>query len=413
MQSVNTIAILLATLIAVGLQGSTALTCTDGTASNPCTTSCFTSIDDKGVVSRGCVAENASCAAPSCISCTTDNCNAPLVCKSCDGLGCTLVTAATNNKICDAGQECYNQLQPDGTITRGCGPKCATDSCSSCTTDNCNAGIYPANRLLCYQCTARESCNVPGNATMLKPCALFKEQDQQCYMAGNSYQNMTRGCSTDAAALCPQGSSDSSCCFCSDQNGCNYNQYSSYLGRCIKCSGENCIDKQLATAGADCARYNYTVNEVSCYTQLEANGTVTRGCSNERQTSCAETANCKSCTGSNCNVDEISLSCITCRSDNNAHCRQGDHIGGTACVNPPAAGQASECFEGQWNGIVIRGCLSDAGSLMQSQCKNTADNRCKTCAAIDCNTSSYNGASSLQLSFGLFALLLIALQQCL
>ncbi|KAM8717182.1 hypothetical protein ACLKA7_003965 [Drosophila subpalustris] len=408
----------IAALIAICLHGSLAadFNCSTGAESTVCkegVTQCFVKRATDGTVTRGCVTDT-TCQPPACLTCSTSNCNSALMCRHCDGsqpeCATTNATADASYQLCAADQLCRNDLNPNGTVTRGCGAACASGdtNCLTCEKDNCNGDIYPADRRLCYQCTGATCNNV--NATMPIPCALYQTKDQKCYTVGTDDKTMQRGCSSDTDAKCPITSTDPNCVFCDDSNGCNNRPFESVLGSCIKCSNsDTCIEAQQADKSQDCAASNYTQTENSCYYQLDASGVVSRGCVNElKDKECLATQNCVECNGTACNIQAGTFTCLTCRSDNYAPCRQA-HVGPEPCVNTSLSSPSSmQCFSGEWNGIVVRGCLIDLGPLMKYQCENKADERCKICTSANCNIETYNGAANLQhMGLGLMALIFL------
>ncbi|XP_030557141.1 keratin-associated protein 5-4 [Drosophila novamexicana] len=414
------VCILIATLIAIGQFGCQALNCTTTGSATPTicgegVTQCFAKSDDSGTVTRGCVTD-ATCPSANCLTCTTDNCNANLVCKQCDGTQPQCATSqtatGTSLQLCSTGsQQCLNQLADNGTLTRGCG-ECAAGvgNCSPCNTDNCNVGIYPADRRLCYQCDGA-NCQTLDNATVLMPCGIYQAEAQKCYMIGTSATAMQRGCQNDAAAgnKCAGATPDASCVFCDTENGCNNRPYESVLGSCIKCSDNStCANSQAADKAVACPASVYTETEVSCYTKTGDDGTVSRGCTNELTEACTTTTNCESCSGTGCNIQAAGFGCLICRSDNYAPCRSAQ-VGIELCPVASQTGEdAKKCFNGEWNGVVVRGCLADATPLMKFQCTSADDSRCETCDTKGCNIKTYNGAATLQhMGLGLFGLIFV------
>lgn len=313
--------------------------------------------DTNGVVTRGCVTD--ACEPPSCISCEGEMCNSYLMCRQCDGSQAQCATSAVNetsyNALCtSATQVCKISLNGNGTLTRGCdNTECAsgTDaSCKSCKEDNCNAGIFPADRRQCYQCTG-DACNTVTEA-MLQPCTINERENQKCYTIGSDAKTMQRGCTTDANTKCAIDTTDGNCSLCSDANGCNKRPYSSILGPCIKCSnGDTCIPAQDKSKAENCAASVYTQTVNQCYFQLNSDGSVQRGCVNElaNGTTCEEKNNCNICEGSACNIQEGIFSCLTCRSDNFAPCRQA-HVGSLPCLDSSLNSNASmKCYSGEWS----------------------------------------------------------------
>ncbi|XP_023165417.2 keratin-associated protein 5-4 [Drosophila hydei] len=414
------LSILIAALIAISQYKSvTALTCNAGTNGQvTCAegvTECFVKTV-AGNVTRGCVTDT-TCVAPTCLTCKTDNCNEARMCKQCFGsqpdCGRTNGSADAFNTLClTATDQCAIVVAANGTVSRGCRGACAANdpNCKSCTTDNCNVGIFPENRRLCYQCNG-DTCGTPDNASMLLGCDIYQATGQKCYTIGTSATTMQRGCQTDSTAdnKCSASSTDPNCLFCDNENGCNNRPYSRVLGSCYKCNdADKCLLQQEAGKESACAPAVYTQNENSCYTQLFNNGSVGRGCTNELADGCETTQNCNACTGDNCNVNIATFQCLICRSDYYAPCRQAKVQPENCPASSLTGPQAMKCFSGEWDGVVVRGCLSEASALMQYQCTAEADTRCQTCTGLGCNRLVYNGAATLQqMGLGLFALISI------
>lgn len=317
---------------------------------------CFFFLETDGTVTRGCLT-NDTCVAPSCISCETEMCNSYPMCRHCDGSQAACGTSTANetsfNELCtSATQVCLNKVNENGTVTRGCSDtECesgAGATCSSCKGDNCNAGIFPTDRRQCYQCTG-ETCDKVAD-TMLQPCAIYEQDKQKCYSIGSDAKTMERGCTTDTGTKCAIDGTDSNCALCNDANGCNNSTYSSVLGSCIKCSNaDTCIPAQDKANAVACAASNYTQSINQCYFKISSNGSVQRGCVNELPAgeTCDAKDNCQSCDGSACNIEEGVFTCLTCRSDNYAPCRQA-HVGGEPCVNTTLTDQSMKCYNGEW-----------------------------------------------------------------
>lgn len=316
--------------------------------------------DESGVVKRGCLEDAATCVAPACISCTGELCNKFLLCSHCYGSQTECATSTANgtsfNQLCtSATQVCLNQVNENGTVTRGCADSpCANADdakCKSCNdTDNCNVGIFPADARQCYQCSGAD-CNAP-TSTQLLPCSLYGVENQQCYTIGTDAKTMTRGCNTDATAKdCATGSTDASCLFCNDQNGCNNRTYSTVLGTCMKCNNsDTCVLAQDSSKAEACAAANYTLSVNQCYLELTSNGNVARGCVNELTDNkvCNAAENCQICEGSACNVQDGTFTCLTCRSDNFAPCRQAE-VGPEPCINSVNSTESMKCYSGEWS----------------------------------------------------------------
>ncbi|KAH8263549.1 hypothetical protein KR044_010494, partial [Drosophila immigrans] len=365
-----------------------------------------------GSLTRGCLTSATTCTAPACLSCTGNGCNAGLMCRKCDGsqTECATTNASANayNELCAANQWCRNVLNDNGTVTRSCGDECAANDakCSSCNNkDNCNEVLFPANARQCYQCTG-EACNTVTDS-MLKPCSVTKAEGQQCYTSGSDAKTMVRGCTTDGGATCTANTT--SCLLCDTENGCNNRTYNVELNKCIKCSdADKCFGAQNAADAVACAGSNFTQTADNCYTQVFDNGTVSRGCVSELQGACDAQSDCSDCAGEACNTQVGTFTCYVCRSDNYPDCRNMKGVGYLPCTNTSLTSpESKQCYSGEWDGIVVRGCLIDLGAAMTYQCYNNADDRCDICSGINCNTEveKYNGAATLQhMGLGMLAL---------
>ncbi|XP_060666160.1 major surface-labeled trophozoite antigen 417 [Drosophila nasuta] len=406
----NKVGIFMAAIIAINLQGSLAnsinCTTTGSEALTTCAddiTSCFIQKAQNGTVTRGCLPKDTTCTAPDCLTCEGNNCNSNvnLMCRQCNGsdTACSTSNVTTSAVICAANQLCTAAVNTDETVSRGCGEQCAADNatCFSCTTDNCNLAIFPTDRRQCYQCTG-EACNTVTDA-MLEPCSLYKTEGQKCYTIGTNANTMIRGCTSDANAKCTTTTEDASCLLCDNENGCNNRTYESVLNKCIKCSNDDtCLNAQNAADAQNCASSNYTLTAASCYTQLFDNGTVARGCVNELTETCDTENDCKECSTDACNTEEGTFTCYVCRSDNDPGCRTMTNIPPSPCINTSLTSTDSkQCLSGEWDGIVIRGCLIDASEVMKFQCVYD-DDRCIACKGANCNnnTEKYNSAATLQ-----------------
>ncbi|XP_034473402.1 uncharacterized protein LOC117780837 [Drosophila innubila] len=406
--------IFIVAIIAIILQSSVlaSLQCSSDSGVVSCpesVTKCFISRASDGRLTRGC-ADNL-CQPPVCLTCGENNCNSALMCRQCDESDpkCS-TTEATDDKynhLCNPNELCLVELSANGKVKRGCGVACGTGktNCQTCKKDNCNEGIYPAERKLCHQCSGATCNNVNDN--IASPCEVYKN-DQKCYTIGSDDKTMQRGCTTDANAKCPWPSTNTNCAFC-DHNGCNNRIFESVLGSCIKCSdAETCPQSQQADKAKDCTA-NYTQTEDSCYHQLKANGIVSRGCINElKDTKCLEEENCVECKGTACNVAAATFSCLNCRSDSTASCRQAE-VEPTKCNITSLSDLASmQCYSAEWDGVVIRGCLNDLESPKKNKCLNTADDSCTICNEPNCNILKYNGAGTLQhMGLGLLGLIFL------
>ncbi|XP_017060991.1 protein psiQ [Drosophila ficusphila] len=376
-----------------------------------CTTDCYTSVDGKGGITRGCLATGTPCSSPNCSSCNSDKCNVNLVCQQCLGLaecGQTNVTAVSYNAVCSTSQICVNQANDNGTVSRQCGAACAAGvadtTCASCPTSLCNTGLFPANRQQCYSCTGAE-CNTVAQS-MIVGCSAT---DAKCFVTGSAANNMTRGCTSATDGItCAADSTDPSCSIC-DSSLCNALAYERDAGSCIVC--DECPAQQdAATAAKTCgqALYNQTIG---CYSSISGT-TVKRGCLKDYVGDCTAANSCTSCSETNCNVAAEDFKCIACISNEVADCWEAKTPNDLPLVSCPAG----ICFSGVWNGLGVRDCFTAASTLMQYQCDIKLEpHQCEECKESRCNSKAFNGAASLSRMgvVGLLMALVIALRTAL
>lgn len=100
---------------------------------------------------------------------------------------------------------------------------------------------------------------------------------------------------------------------------------------CIVCSSEidsNCIDLHQKPMTSVCINSNNDQQKNACFTHVNRNGTVTRGCLFDEQKFENECKNgkdddCTICQRDNCNNRPIeTTTCYTCSSENDPNCRE-------------------------------------------------------------------------------------------
>ncbi|XP_030383159.1 uromodulin-like [Scaptodrosophila lebanonensis] len=365
--------------------------------------SCYTKSDITGKVTRGCLAkDDNNCSSPDCFQCSDSGCNTHPICKKCEASDpdCSQTDAKADeyNQVCELGNMCVKQLNDAKRVVRGCGDgkscESNTEACIACVGPNCNEGIYPESRLQCYQC---ENCNFLNNNSSM-PCLVYDDAEK-CYARAESADTMQRGCFSDPAAKCSASTTDPKCLSC-NENGCNKLKYERNVD-CFQCSdADSCAGSQAENIVPPCSKpVGYAETDV-CYTQVK-DGITYRGCFNERDSQlgeCSEATSCTTCISKACNweetgkVQDSNFTCIRCRSDNFAGCRDAaDKIGGEKCTKECTD---NKCFTGTWDGIVVRGCLCDATHQMVHQCTDSSDDTCDVCEGPNCNTKAINNASA-------------------
>uniref|UniRef100_A0A1A9ZDB5 DUF753 domain-containing protein n=1 Tax=Glossina pallidipes TaxID=7398 RepID=A0A1A9ZDB5_GLOPL len=381
---------------------------------------CYMKIGMGGDILRGCVAAGAvttRCQASSCVVCDFEGCNDHNVCKSCStsDADCskTDVSDKKFDEICESSQtECLAKVT-DGKVERRCAQNTdhCNDTCTICSGALCNDGVFPKDRLSCFQCNGIDCKNPFEPFQAGSPCRNYIEDDK-CYTYGDNDSNMQRGCVSDELNPCAGDNQSTGKCLLCNSNGCNSRSYKRpQVLKCIQCEGskENteCFNLQDPNLAADCSKKElvYT-DEDACYTHLK-NNFVKRGCLYEHMTNegeCKEENGCEKCSGvDGCNHKEITFkfTCVVCRSDTNTKCQNNaKNLKGTSCRTD--AGWSKGCFYGIWNNVIIRGCYVDAHEQMQYVCSDKSNTQCHVCEGNDCNTSVLSNASSLNASTNLY-----------
>lgn len=190
----------------------------------------------------------------------------------------------------DPFARCVATMFNNGTVIRGCQTKelqCETaynSNCLSCEGSFCNKGQFPAQRLLCYQCSNADDSNCAFLDNIEpQPCISNIQTDAEhmvCYEYYSSDQGMVRACSStsinDYYNCLLQGAS---CRIC-NTNGCNNSpaarkpQLDCYT--CDHCSLNN--SKELALSSSSCKDLVPFGQEEKCFITMHRDGTISSGC---------------------------------------------------------------------------------------------------------------------------------------
>lgn len=209
---------------------------------------CYERLESEKVV-RGCesdLSEEACSNSLECSDCNTNACNNAaastlktdqrcLQCSTASDAGGLCLAGTTSTLPCtkESESKCYFQIQADGHLKRGCKGElsaaevtaCTGDTCKICDVPSCNTGIYPTERLQCFQCksTDDESCvNELQGTEKSAVCKLYKADDK-CYSRDVNDDQFERGCQSDlgldADDAC-KDLTDKQCRSC-DETNCN------------------------------------------------------------------------------------------------------------------------------------------------------------------------------------------------
>ncbi|XP_034471705.1 uncharacterized protein LOC117779584 [Drosophila innubila] len=320
-----------------------------------------------------------------------------IVCYHCDSIALPECAQTLGEVGLLPFKECATELTcvmsiVDSITYRGCGvetPTIGATYAKSCSSNLCNAGVYPPGRLKCHHC-AGESC-VAAPAGKPRPCRFHHEEDQ-CYTevinAGLAY----RGCISDsnhtasnAAQLC-------------EINGCNEKQ-AAWTLTCVSCDsklGLGC-KMDLFQLGSKC---NISQFE-PCHQQLLLGqeeqqfcfsyhhlSRVVRGCSAEmpEELDGHRDQLVKCATADNCNAGCIpQQQCLSCNSAtataNQEMCRSNATSLSSSYCGSAEASSCYACEYDDWN--VQRGCGAPPTDPQVLNCYECDGNDKEACNVLD------------------------------
>uniref|UniRef100_A0A6P4DY46 Uncharacterized protein LOC108038218 n=1 Tax=Drosophila rhopaloa TaxID=1041015 RepID=A0A6P4DY46_DRORH len=290
-----------------------------------------------------------------------------IVCYKCDSIALPECSQTLGEVGVLPYVECPTQLTcamsiVDSITYRGCGAETPTTGATyskSCSSNLCNAGVYPPGRLKCHHCAGQDCVAAPGAKP--KPCRNHLEEDQ-CYTDVISSSEAYRGCVSEqnhtlssAAKLCEingcneeQGAWTQVCAACdsADARGCKMDLFQVNTGRCNVTLFEEC--QQEVLLGEEEDKYCFSHRRLS---------RVVRGCSQTIPADLVpykeELEKCR--TSDYCNAGCITRQkCLTCNSLDQELCRTNvTAISNTTC----GSAEASSCFTCEYsNWSVQRGC---------------------------------------------------------
>ncbi|EDS44336.1 conserved hypothetical protein [Culex quinquefasciatus] len=351
--------------------------------------SCY-EYDDGEIVRKGCLSDlvkgdeavKESCESEdseSCKLCDYNNCNGEHhYCVSCDAsedpecAGRMSPVLAALLEDCDESR-CVSKFEGSNTVIKGCASafepcQKGDPNCSECEGSLCNNVPFPADRILCHQCTA---CNIPTTEAAI--CARY-DPAESCYtrLIGGIIQ---RGCLSEAS----QQECDDQCFTCTS-NGCNNepSRYPSELS-CVHCQGGSQCSGVTPNQSERCMGSVALGETDKCYT-LSSNGEVLeRGCLAKQQNSCGQLAGCEedTCACDNCNLADRERQ-YTCNKCEGKDCGQAVSVVGGTCTGAACVSYVSR------DGLVSRGCLQDYESLC-----SIYGNRHSLCFGNRCNGEVY------------------------
>ncbi|XP_058450843.1 uncharacterized protein LOC131430138 [Malaya genurostris] len=360
-------------------------------------TGCYTLQDlDSLLISRGCVDDSTSdyCHKDNCLYCKDNNCNThevrtePLLCSSCSGSQCTIEYSPAEecSSVGLLTDQCVTFEVMGVTVFKGClsgaipedlKPECilGNNFCQMCSSNYCNTPI-----LNCYECsTDGDGIECLTNPLFTKSC----ESGETCVTYLDESGQLHRGCSSYSGESCDLGSLCEPC----SSSECNDHILPENRQFCYRCSGENCITVEGVSSlkPEPCLQFH---DDESCYTYVENELTVYRGCVSDEVGFCIDNEFCITCndeTGCNSRNPSVpnELVCVKCSS--NALC-EGVAFG-SKCQKELLLGRTDSCYTQYWTDLEVeKGCLSDL-SVNDPEYGNCQANneKCHVCNESDCN----------------------------
>ncbi|XP_017029581.1 keratin-associated protein 10-7 [Drosophila kikkawai] len=151
-------------------------------------------------------------------------------------------------------------------------------------------------------------------------------------------------------------------------------QLDSSLGlQCLSCSSTdaNCLTNPSSVTGVDCSSNN-------CFTATAANGTVSRGCLPDGQTTCTDSTSCQICNTDKCNTNTVCYKC-TGESCNTV----------TDAMLAVCSTDTSKCYTTGWSATnMTRSCTADTTQTYKCPADAT-DPSCSICSTAQCNKVAY------------------------
>lgn len=353
-----------------------------------------------------------------CFECSTKNCNSlseqklkdSTKCQRCNSDDAACLAGSAPSQSCgQVGDTCFARLN-NGKLERNCllslsaadQAKCnnAQDqSCVTCSGQGCNAQKW----IKCHQCKESTStaCKAAQQDATAEFCPNYKAENQ-CYERLES-EKVVRGCANDLSeAACKD---NLECRTCSD-SACNKAAADTLKTdqRCLQCSTTSDAGG-LCLAGTAATQPCKTASNSKCFSQIQADGHLKRGCQGDLTATeiVACTGDlCKICDTAGCNTGLFPLNrlkCYQCKSSVDETCKDELQDDGKSGYCKLFVAQ-DKCYSRDANNIFERGCQSDLG-LTADACTDLDEKHCNSCDAANCNVISkekLNGAGTVALN---------------
>uniref|UniRef100_A0A182QYB6 DUF753 domain-containing protein n=1 Tax=Anopheles farauti TaxID=69004 RepID=A0A182QYB6_9DIPT len=305
-------------------------------------------------------------------------------------------------KVCEEGDRaCATVILPDGHTFRGCSQdeECAAagEACILCDTfSGCNIDRFPVDRLKCNICQSSlsNSCKaLPYPRQFEKLCVRYVAGDACVTVFDGfhvAYRDCLSGVSEEDQSKCDASEPSVECVTCARLN-CNTAKVRQD-DRCLQCTS----NMTHCSSGLRTATVCSTPSDGKCFSRVEENGYLVRGCladilDPEFVTNCTSNGReCNVCDGPGCNAAFLptnTLSCAQCDSKQELACaqEQQDDVAGKYCRRHV---QNDRCYvRTDTDGSLQRGCLSDLTD--ETLCDTSDAGSCNVCDASNCNSFVY------------------------
>lgn len=293
----------------------------------------------------------------------------------------------------DLSDEAYETCHSDNAKT-------GNAKCKTCSGDNCNEDIYPANRRRCNRCDSSEYNTCVSDAVSFSSiCPIYDENDECVTKIVDN--NLVRGCASELPCDSADPFEQSKCYKCKTNN-CNTvdlllldfgepGKFQDLPLNCYQCKGRDCPGTISL-----CADNKYQ----NCMTVLdEENNVIERGCSsvvmaNNGDYCLQNPEKCLTCKSNGCNdympKEDKLIDCYFCDTNNDMSCmldfnsriarkrKCRDHCMVAVYKHP----------DGHSGYDLIRSCLDDMDIDERESCLKKDDNNCMACSDPLCNTQS-------------------------
>ncbi|XP_055534567.1 uncharacterized protein LOC129724012 [Wyeomyia smithii] len=312
-------------------------------------------------------------------------------CLQCDSSAANCVDVTATATECALREDlCYTRVA-NSVLQRGClsrlteaeqtvCSKADDTTCVTCSTDGCNNESW----LKCYQCQETTTAACAQEQTAAAPFCKNWKSYNQCFERLESAK-MVRGCETDLAATAEPCKDNQKCRTCT-KDGCNKAATATLESteRCVQCDTDKVECLKGTAANEPCAK----ASENKCYSRVNADGVLTRGCKGDLTaadvTACTGKA-CNICEGVGCNKDVFPtdrLSCYQCKTTDSDKTCSDQLTGESKAAYCKKYKEGDQCYTRILDGIFERGCQSD---LAKTACDGLKDTECQSCSGENCN----------------------------